>query len=290
MVYPWKIRRVLFATDFLESSRLALDYAVAIASRFDAALVMLHVVELSNPAREAEVETHTPSVSRRLAEQRLAGLASGVRRNGITVETLVLDGIPCETILKTIPTLSVDLLVIGIHGVHHGLEHLLIGSNAEHLLLSAECPTLTVGAHVLAGVDLGFHPREILFLSDLTPASVAAAPYALQLAREFQTELRVLQLMPERAVKDKTIQSKMAAEWDHQVTAEFGRLGESVDEWSKCSKRNVGLDDLQLIASSYSDDLILIGVKPETKLGRHLHASFAYYTLAHAACPVLSIG
>lgn len=290
MVYPWKIRRILFATDFLESSRLALDYAVALASRFSATLMMLHVVELSNPAREAEVETHTPSVSRRLAEQRLNGLASGVRRNGIAVETHVLDGIPCETILRSIPELSADLLVIGIHGVHRGLEHLLIGSNAEHLLLSSPCPTLTIGAHVLAGVDLGFSPKKILFLSDLTLASVVATPYAIQMAREFKVELVILQMLPEIAEEEEQVGLEMVAEWDKRVTTELERVGENIADWSQASRRNVTLDELILIEESYSDDLILLGVKSETRIGRHLHTSFAYHTLAHAACPVLSIG
>jgi nucleotide-binding universal stress UspA family protein len=50
-----KVQRILFATDFLESSRLALDYAVAFAEHFKATIMMLHVVELSQAAREVEV-------------------------------------------------------------------------------------------------------------------------------------------------------------------------------------------------------------------------------------------
>ena len=40
------IRKILFATDFLESSRLALDYAVAMAHHFGGEILMLHATEL----------------------------------------------------------------------------------------------------------------------------------------------------------------------------------------------------------------------------------------------------
>lgn len=51
-----KINRIVFATDFLGSSRLALDYAVVFARHFKATIIMVHALELSHPAKEAEAE------------------------------------------------------------------------------------------------------------------------------------------------------------------------------------------------------------------------------------------
>jgi nucleotide-binding universal stress UspA family protein len=62
-----KVKRILFATDFLESSRLALDYAMAFAHHFKATIIMLHVLELSNPAIVAELSTTRPCVTRNAA-------------------------------------------------------------------------------------------------------------------------------------------------------------------------------------------------------------------------------
>jgi nucleotide-binding universal stress UspA family protein len=66
-----KIKRILCATDFCENSRLALDYAVAFAHHFNATVVLLHALELSPPAEEAEVVTARSSRSRIAAEERL---------------------------------------------------------------------------------------------------------------------------------------------------------------------------------------------------------------------------
>ena len=59
-----KMERLLFATDFLESSRLALHYAVAVAHQVDAEIVMLHEAELAPAAHAAEAVSGFPSVSR----------------------------------------------------------------------------------------------------------------------------------------------------------------------------------------------------------------------------------
>ena len=60
-----RIKKILFATDFLECSRLALDYAVALAHHFKATLLLLHAVELSPAAEEVEAMGTGPSVSRK---------------------------------------------------------------------------------------------------------------------------------------------------------------------------------------------------------------------------------
>jgi nucleotide-binding universal stress UspA family protein len=65
-----KVDRILFATDFLGSSRLALDYAVAFTRHFKATIIMVHVLKLSY-AREIETETHLPTLTWRHAQQRM---------------------------------------------------------------------------------------------------------------------------------------------------------------------------------------------------------------------------
>lgn len=196
MKQAFRISRFLFATDFLESSRLALDYAVAFAHRFNATLVFLHAIELPSSAEAAELVTARPSLSRAAAEQRLKAFASGVHRTGVQVDTFVKNGTPCQVVLDAVKELEPDLLILGVHGVHRGSGHLVIGSNTEKILLSVPCPTLSVGAHVLAGIDLRLDLNEILYCSDFTPQAAAAAPFALWLGSEFNVPVEVCHLAP----------------------------------------------------------------------------------------------
>jgi nucleotide-binding universal stress UspA family protein len=57
--------------------------------------------------------------------------------------TLIREGGPRSVILDVAAELKADLIVIGTHG-RTGLEHLLIGSVAEHVVRYSPIPVLTV--------------------------------------------------------------------------------------------------------------------------------------------------
>jgi nucleotide-binding universal stress UspA family protein len=289
MMNKLKIKRILFATYFLENSRLALDYAAAFAHHFKATVVLLHAVELSPPAEEAEAVTARPSLSRIAAKERLEAFACGLRRTGLEVKTLVKDGTPCQVILNAVKAHSPGLLVLGVHGNHHGVGHLLIGSNTEQILLTVSCPTLSIGAHVFGGVDLTLKLKEILYCSDFTPEAAVAAPYAILLGKEFDVPVDVCHLASTAYDQDPKSAQKLAEEYcdalrrTMQETADF-----------RCTpafhlKHGLELNQILKRAEAESAGLIVLGVRAESLFGRHLHTSFGYQLLTRAVCPVLSI-
>jgi nucleotide-binding universal stress UspA family protein len=285
-----KVKRILFATDFLENSRLALDYATAIAQYFKATLIMLNVIELSQAGMEAELETKSPCMTRLDALKRLDVLAAGAGANEVRTETHVQNGVPSERILEAVASYHADMLVLGVHGIHRGLSHLLIGSNTERILMSAACPTLTVGAHALAGVDLGFHPKEILYYSDLSPAAASAAPYALWLGKVFHAPVEVCQLTPKRAGNNPELLKRMVERYCETVAQ---LIPKDQSKWCESSfhlQKGVAVDQVLHRATTNLAGMIVSGIKRRSTFGRHVHTSFAYRLLANASCPVLTIG
>jgi len=262
---------------------------VAFAQHFKATIIMVHALELLYPATEVEIETSRPSLTRKHALERMEAIAHGVRRTGLKVETFVEDGIPHEVILRAVDHHSADLLVLGVHGIHRGVEHLLIGSNTERVLLSANCPTMTVGAHVLSGVDLSLHFKEILYFSDFSPEATAAAPYAAFLGNEFHASIDVCQLLPVLAENNPRLRQDVAEEYCETIRQVFP---ESDPNWVIPSfhlDRGMELKEIIERAQSQGAGLIVLGIHTESQLGRHLHTSFAYQLLAKATCPVVSI-
>jgi len=284
-----KIKRILCATDFCENSRLALDYAVAFAHHFNATVVLLHALELSPPAEEAEVVTARSSRSRIAAEERLEAFASGLRRTGLEVKTVVEDGTPCQVILNAVEVHSPDLLVLGVHGNHHGVGHLLIGSNTEKILLTVSCPTLSIGAHILGNVHLGLKLKEILYCSDFTPEAAVAAPYAMLLGKEFEVPVDVCHLASTPSDQDPKSAQKLAEEYCDALRR---TMPETADLWCTPAfhlKHALELNQILKRAEAETAGLIVLGVRAESQLGRHLHTSFGYQLLTRAVCPVLSI-
>ncbi len=284
-----QVKTVVAATDFMESSRLALDYAVSFAHHYKAELVLLHVFEMTEAAISAELTSHKPSLRRSSKQERLEAFAEGIRRAGVSVRWELMEGPVCDTLLKATKELKADLLVIGTHGTHHGLDHMLIGSNTEALLLNAPCPTLTVGRHVLGGVRLDIGFKKILYVSDFTPEAAAAAPYALLLGREFGAEVDVCQLMPEVAEDNTAVRNGLAEQYCDQMRTILGK-----PEHAWCAPafqldRAIAIEQLVERVQSDSASLIVMGVKRSSQLGRHLRTSFAYQLLAKAVCPILTI-
>jgi nucleotide-binding universal stress UspA family protein len=270
-----RITTILIATDLLAGSHLALDYAVAFARHFNAKIIMVHALELSYPAREVEMTTHLPSLTRKHVQERINVIADGVRTLGVEVEIFLEEGIPAEVIPSAVQTHAADLLVMGVYGTHRGLTHLLVGSNTEKILLSATCPTMTVGAHVLAGADPRLHFKEILYFSDLTAEAAAAAPYAAFLSGEFDAPVDVCRLLPDEAAE---YDSRQREGLPHDQAETSIRLDHDRE-----------IDELIARAKSQHAGLIVLGVHAESMVERHLHTSFVYRLLSEATCPVISV-
>jgi nucleotide-binding universal stress UspA family protein len=282
-----QLKNILLATDFLESSRLALDYAVAFAHHYGAKLTIVHACELSPEAREAEMIHQKPSVSREHMLARLEALASGVRRLGISTETDLRDGEPRASVLTCAAENSADLLVLGTHGIYRGLEHAFIGSNAEKILLSASYPTFTVGRHVLAGIDLDLNFRKVLLVSDLSPESATAAKYAASLGQDLGLEIEILPVFPGGAHDSEKVREVVET-----YCADLRLRASSIQEWCNAAyllKKMASTQQVIEQAMKCVDGLLILGVHGESAWKRHLHASFAFELIARSASPVISI-
>ncbi len=136
------IQRILFATDFSDSSQSALRVAASLARDNHAKLILLHASQIEDyPAGELFDEDPEPPVGEiAMLEKIVAGV----------------DGVDCEcrwvhcegaheadVIVKTASKEHADMIVVGTHG-RRGLSHLLTGSVAEKVIREAECPVLTV--------------------------------------------------------------------------------------------------------------------------------------------------
>jgi len=191
---------------------------------------------------------------------------------------------------------GIDLLVVGSHG-RTGLGKLLLGSVAEDVLRHASCPVLTVGPRVsgraklpefddgeLAPPDLEL--REIIYATSFTPASLAAAQVAIELAEEFDSRLTLLHVREDyanledraRPIDDEKEQLRAmvpkdaALAYAPEVVMEFGSA------W-RCIVNK---------AAEEEADLIVLGAHRAAGT-THVPWSTVHQVVAHASCPVLTV-
>jgi nucleotide-binding universal stress UspA family protein len=143
-----KLKKILYPTDFSESSLEALKYAVAFARDFKAHLVLMHVVNeaifsegLSLPRTGAPEDLENEM--RAEAARQLKTIIPADERATLDWETVILRGMPFLEIIRYATANAVDLIVIGTHG-RSGVEHIIFGSTAEKVVRKAPCPVLSV--------------------------------------------------------------------------------------------------------------------------------------------------
>jgi universal stress protein A len=145
------ISKILLATDFSDDSNYALSYAVEMAQRFTAELIVLHVDQPLAPVMVSELNPGLDlSAMNRIAEEQSL-LALGeldktvvrLREKQLKVRGLLRVGAPFLEIVTTAQSESIDLIVVGTHG-RSGLAHVLMGSVAERVVRKAHCAVLTV--------------------------------------------------------------------------------------------------------------------------------------------------
>jgi nucleotide-binding universal stress UspA family protein len=140
-----KLERVLLPTDFSESARHAFTYALSLAQKYDAALHLLHVIEVLPSGYTSEL---FPGAMTRVVEEisgyaraEMAKLVQEATGQGRPPRELIVQGKPAAEILRVAAEDTVDIIVIGSHG-RGALSHALFGSTTERVVRKAPCPVL----------------------------------------------------------------------------------------------------------------------------------------------------
>jgi nucleotide-binding universal stress UspA family protein len=139
------VKQILFPTDFSASSDAAWNYASSLAAESGARLHILHVGNESTAYLAGYSGFGAgPDLAEQIARENRARLDQ-VKPTVARVEFQLqyLSGTAEHEILTYAKREHIDLIVIGSHG-RTGLSRLLLGSVAEAVVRSAECPVLTV--------------------------------------------------------------------------------------------------------------------------------------------------
>jgi nucleotide-binding universal stress UspA family protein len=294
------IRRILCPLDFSDTSRHALDHAIAMANWYQSELTVQHVLYprflVKPPILFAEfVQNTVPTpYDRDAAFAQLREWLEPAARAGIKTNPVLDEGNPTSCILVRAADLQADLIVIGTHGLS-GFDHLVLGSVAEKVLRKAACPVLTVPP---AGVAAARAPyARLLCPVDFCESSLAALRTAFSLAEEADARLTILHVFDWPADDELLIEQFDAPEFRQKVEETARRRLEALvteEERTWCTpatKVAYGKAHSQIleVASQEQADLIVMGVRGRNALDLTLFGSTTNQVVRRAACPVLTM-
>jgi universal stress protein A len=189
--------KILVPVDFSEASKKAVTYGLTLAARFNAALILAHIVPES-PALAYAFPTETWNVEKEQYEQakrEIAGLVPEAQRAKLDLQTIVKVGTIEDQLLSLIKEQDIRLVVMGRHGRHYPGRWFL-GSVTEHMLRKIPVPLLTVShiepeAHQIGVVSF----KRILYATDLAESSTPGLRVSIELARGHGAEVTVIHVI-----------------------------------------------------------------------------------------------
>lgn len=144
------VRNILFCTDFSETAKAALPYAIDLTQKYGATLHLVHVYQDPGEIAEFEVSSEIKMDWIRLAhtmgteaEKKLKVLCEEIGEAGKACHPMMLRGKPHFEIIRYAKENGIDLIVMASHGLS-GWEHTLFGSTAERVLRESPCPVLVI--------------------------------------------------------------------------------------------------------------------------------------------------
>jgi nucleotide-binding universal stress UspA family protein len=150
-------RRIVVATDFSPTARVALRSAEALARDTGTGLVLVHVVDLPSTTYAFGVERlGFPDIREAWAAEArrtLVAAAARLRRRGLgAVEVDVRIGKSWVQIVESVRAHGADLVVLGNSG-RSRFDRLLLGSTAENVVRHSPVPVLVTRSRPLRGLS-----------------------------------------------------------------------------------------------------------------------------------------
>jgi len=260
-------KKILFPVDFSEHSIGAARYVEAFTGRFNAALTLLHVIDLPH---YNDLHPDSPAQRRKHLETFLAK-----ELEYFQVERVTAEGEPAPNILSVAALQHSDLIMMPTHGLG-GFRRFLIGSVTAKVLHDADCPVWT-GVHLERAPAL----EKIVFRNFLCAVAIGShmdtvLRSAIELADEYRATLSVVHVVQG---------SESPQNAREQLEAALQSLG---------AKAKVVVQEGEVAkvvasaAATLQSDLLVIGRAPAPGILGRLR-THAYPIIRQSPCPVISV-
>jgi len=273
-----KLDNILVATDFSPASKVATRFAIEIARRHSAKLLMAHVA--ASQSEKPLMDAWRTGQSE-IMDHFIAG-----RLTGIEHELLVKPGEVWDVLSGLISERSIDLVVAGTRG-RTGVWKLIMGSVAEKIFRQAPCPVLIVGPS--SGEDPITGPQRVLVPTGFAHQSLYAVRYATWLAEQLSSSLAVLNVVTDAGQLPAVEKERIRKERLKRLRALVPEDAKLPTEPEFFVEFGPATDQILATSTMWNPNLMVLGLRPvEKALGEATQAK-AYEIVCKAPCPVLTV-
>jgi universal stress protein E len=270
---PRAFGRILAGTDGSDRAEEAVGRAAKLASVTGAALDLVYVIDTGRPHDDADVEPKAEAVLHR---------AEAIAARSVPAGAKVVAGDPAEALLEETADHAADLICVGPDAGRLG-GRIHVGRVAAHVLRHARCS-------VLVGREAGSKfPESILCGVDGSNTSIETAGLAARIAVASGAELRLQNVDPvfEGDEREWTLDDDEPDPIEMESAAQVARGAGA----RPIRERALGRPEYAILEAALRDrsDLVVVGSRGLSGVGRMLLGSVSEYVATHAHCSVLVV-
>lgn len=183
------MKTILVPTDFSKNANNALNYAIEIAKKEHAKIILLHAFHVAYIYPDIPIQDLTEQIQaeEQLAHKQLKLLCDKVEESGtLKCEFIYKESLAVDFILYTIKKKKPDLVIMGTRGAS-GIKELIIGSNTAKVVEKAKCPVIVVPE------KSSFSPiKNITYATDYNLSDINVLEKLIEIAKLFDAKITLL--------------------------------------------------------------------------------------------------
>ena len=272
---------ILFPTDFSKNAIHASLYATMIARAMNAHIILLNVYSIP-----MVTEYQMPydidgflKISREAAEEKLQEFARElIKATGISpnkVREITDYGQTSDSIVKIAQSENIDLIMMGTKGVSNMLDKWL-GTNAQNVLESAECPVWVIPDNAPLNC-----PKTFMYAADFKKDDILATYKVWEIAKLLGATCQVIHIHNYYELISKRTVKEMVTELNHEFEDED-------DVTIKNINRVEVYDALKTYVKTHKPDVLALAVHHKSFLSKIFERSITEHFVQVGNVPLLT--
>lgn len=277
------MKKILFPTDFSETSLNSRSYAIEIAKRSGAQIYLMNVynVTIYDPNMPAELVMETMTEAQKFAKENLESLSKEFVSQkyddgkNLNVSVVYKQGLVSDEIEVFCEENNIDLIIMGTTG-ESGIIDKILGSNTASVLDKVKCPVLAVPAKAAYK-----NIQNIVYASNLTDDDNKEVAQLKDFVQLFDANLTYLHICgedeePSQGEKD-TIFNEL------KKTSGYDKINLEMIENTDIEK---GIDDY---VNSHSVDILVMAIHKRNFFEKIFKRSLTKEMVYHSQIPLYAL-
>lgn len=192
------MKTILVPTDFSKNANHALKYAVELAKKENAKILLLHAYHTTYVAPDVPYQYAAAIFGATIedTDKKLRSLLKRIQIKNIKCEAINIERFPVDAIIDVADKTKPYLIVMGTKGAT-GISEVLMGSNTAKVIEKAKCPVIAVPEKAKFGSI-----NHITYATDYQTSDLEALKRLVEIAKLFDSFITILHVADQSLAYD----------------------------------------------------------------------------------------